>query len=97
MALEHDGAAGRGDKPEDDTAQGGLARAGFADDPEDLAPVEGEGDILDRHDRRAGLAPHPPPRSDRELLAQRVHLEQVLADRCVDWRAWGTTVITAPP
>src|SRR6185312_5915307 len=87
IALEHDGAAGRGDKPEDDTAQRGLARTGFADDPEDLAAVEGEGDIPDRHDRPAWLAPRPPPRSDRELLAQRVHLEQVLADRVGHHRA----------
>ena len=59
MALEHDRAAGRGDETEDDAAQGGLARAGFADDPEDLAPVEGQGHIPDRHDRPVSITVQP--------------------------------------
>ena len=39
-------AAGRGLEAEDESAEGRLAAAGLADEPERLAPVDVEGDIV---------------------------------------------------
>src|SRR5690606_29504086 len=56
LALEADGAAddlaGRlGDEPDDRHGRDALAAAGFADDAEGLALIQGEADAVDRLDR----------------------------------------------
>ena len=50
MAGEDNGAAGGGDELEDGAGEGGFAAAGFADETEDFAPGDAEGDTIDGFD-----------------------------------------------
>jgi hypothetical protein len=50
LAVEDDLAARRLVQPEDGAPDRGLAAAGLADEPEGLAPSDGEADVVDRLD-----------------------------------------------
>ena len=52
-AVEHDLAGGRLDQPQHGPADRGLARAGFADQPDHLAAADLEGDVVERAHHRA--------------------------------------------
>ncbi len=78
MAEEADRALGRLQQLEDAVPGRRLAGAGLADEPERLARVDLEGDVVDRLDVVDGLVPEQ-ALLDREVLLQPLDLEQRLA------------------
>ena len=75
LALEADAAAGV-EQAQDRLAQGGLARAGLADDPQGLAALHAEADAV--HCMQVGLAPKQSA-TEGEFHAQVIHLQHRLA------------------
>ena len=75
VAVEADRARGRRQQPHQHADQRRLAAPGLADDPERLAGVEVEGDVVDGVDVR-GRAIDDHPGLDREQHPQVVDLEQ---------------------
>ena len=77
-AVEVDLARGRLEQPGDEAGGGALAAPALADDPQRLAPVDGEADPVDRP-HGADLALEDDPPGDREVLDEVARLEQRLA------------------
>ena len=66
------------DQLDDRAAEGRLAAAGLPDEPQGLALVEGEADVIDCLDARH-LAVEEDPGLDREVLDEVLHLEDRIA------------------
>ncbi len=75
-AVEHDLAAVRPVQAEQAAPQGGLARAGFAHDTHGLARVDGQRDVVRRHQL---AAPAQEAAAEREHLAHVLRVEQGIA------------------